>query len=52
MDEPWRTCYMDAIIVAVVRKLLPYELSVLVSDDGVWHAKPMQDVKEKIHSLC
>jgi hypothetical protein len=44
---------VDANVVLIVepKEFLPYELHAIVSDDGVWHPKPMDDVTEEEHSL-
>ena len=42
---------MDVIFISELEELLPSELRVVVSDNGVWYSKAMDDIKEEQHSL-
>jgi hypothetical protein len=38
---------VDVVVVAKLQKLSASKLGAIVSDDGVWHSKPVDDVSEK-----
>jgi hypothetical protein len=43
--------HTDVVVLAEVQELLPSELRAIVSDDGVWDPKAMDDVCEELHRL-
>jgi hypothetical protein len=42
---------MDVVAFAKVQELFPSELRAIVSDDGVWDPKAMDDICEERHRL-
>jgi hypothetical protein len=47
-DGPVHT---DVVVLAEVQELFPGELRAIVSDDGIWDSKAMDDICEERHRL-
>ena len=42
---------VDVVVITKLEEFLPYELRVVVHDDGVWDSKAMDNVKEEQYGL-
>jgi hypothetical protein len=42
-----RPVHVDVVVVAKLQEFSAGKLEVIVSDGGVWHPKPMDDVHEE-----